>query len=56
VKKIKKLTRKLVFAKETLRSLENVDLQHVVGGISDENGAGTTCYPNYCNVDSDPCS
>ena len=54
MKKTKHRTKKLTLSRDTLRSLQNVELQKVVGGFSDVLG-GTTCYPAECNIDSDPC-
>lgn len=51
---VKKRIKKLELSKETLRTLETRDEKKVHGGFSDMVG-GTSCYPVYCNVDSDPC-
>jgi len=43
--------KKLRLRTETLRALTREELPQIAGGFSDDN----SCYPNYCNVDSDPC-
>jgi len=42
--------RKLTISRETIRSLQNAELQKVAGGFSGE----TSCTPE-CNIDSNPC-
>ena len=55
MKKMTKKNRKLELTAEMLRALDAAELRQVVGGFSDQNGAGTTCFPVACNIDSDPC-
>lgn len=54
MKKTKK-TQKLALSVETLRALGSAELRQAAGGSASDLINGTTCYPNYCNVDSDPC-
>lgn len=55
MKKMTRKDRKLALSAETLHALDGAELRQVVGGFSDGNGAGTTCFPVLCNIDSDPC-
>jgi hypothetical protein len=55
MKKMTKRTRKLALSVETLRALGSAELRQAAGGSVSDLVNGTTCYPNFCNVDSDPC-
>jgi hypothetical protein len=55
MKKMTKKTRKLALSVETLCALGSAELRQAAGGSASDLVNGTTCYPNTCNIDSDPC-
>jgi hypothetical protein len=55
MKKTLKKTRKLALTVETLRALGDAELRQAGGGSASDLVNGTTCYPNFCDVDSNPC-